>query len=246
MADHSAESMQRERTLNNSEANHGNSNRFLQPQLLTRIPSDGNRNNAHHHSHSPVAHNGRISFIHSSPDKPHETSTDGETGASASVLRRHHHHQTNSNHEHSFLPHTSSARHLSVIPLQQRASHRAVNAPADNGRNHNEIDDEPLNGDDTHRRHIHGAHQPAVLPVKIHRANVSRSPAPLHHDGLVGQPLRFIFMRHSERVNQVLGPEWFIKAFHTHTYQAYDAHLPMVLPKRRFERAYEFDTPLTG
>jgi hypothetical protein len=60
------------------------------------------------------------------------------------------------------------------------------------------------------------------------------------------QPLRIIFMRHSERANQALGSDWFNKAFRTNTYKAYDQNLPFILPKRRFDHAYEFDVPLTG
>ena len=61
------------------------------------------------------------------------------------------------------------------------------------------------------------------------------------------QPLRIIFMRHGERANQALGPDWFTKAFRTNTYKAYDQNLPVnVTPKRRFDQAYEFDAPLTG
>jgi hypothetical protein len=60
------------------------------------------------------------------------------------------------------------------------------------------------------------------------------------------QPLRIIFMRHSERANQALGPDWFNKAFRKNSYRAYDPNLPYILPKRRFEQAYEFDAPLTG
>ena len=224
MVDHLAEPIQRERTLINGEAPNGNSKRLSPAQFLARMVMDVKKGNNHD---SP----GRNALPHPGSEKLPETPNDGETGPM--VVRRHHH-QTNTNHEHLLLPHASSARHLSVIPVQQRLAHRSVNSSADNVRNHNEIDGEPLDEDDTHRRHtVHREHQPAV-PARNHR---------LHHDG---QPLRLIFMRHSERVNQVLGPDWFIKAFHTHTYQAYDANLPMVLPKRRFDRAYEFDAPLTG
>jgi hypothetical protein len=61
-----------------------------------------------------------------------------------------------------------------------------------------------------------------------------------------GRPFRLIFMRHSERANQALGPDWFVKAFRTGAYQAYDQNLPMSIPKRHSDQAYQFDAPLTG
>lgn len=60
------------------------------------------------------------------------------------------------------------------------------------------------------------------------------------------KPLRFIFIRHGERINQALGPDWFSKAFHTRKYHAYDKNLPLVLPKRNSHLCFQFDTPLTG
>jgi hypothetical protein len=53
-------------------------------------------------------------------------------------------------------------------------------------------------------------------------------------------------MRHSERVNQVLGSDWFSKAFRTNAYQSYGQNLAMVLPKKHSDQAYELDTPITG
>ncbi|CAF3476544.1 unnamed protein product [Rotaria socialis] len=84
--------------------------------------------------------------------------------------------------------------------------------------------------------------QPSLPPQQF--------PAISRHDAVLaasisGQFLRLIFMRHSERANQALGADWFSKAFRTNTYKAYDQNLPISLPRRRFDEAYEFDTPLT-
>ncbi|CAF4394282.1 unnamed protein product, partial [Rotaria sordida] len=88
----------------------------------------------------------------------------------------------------------------------------------------------PSENDEVHDVHL------AVLPQ--HVRSFSAIPSV--------KPLRIIFIRHGERANQALGSDWFNKAFRTYTYTAYDPNLPFILPKRRFNQAYEFDVPLTG
>ncbi|CAF1562262.1 unnamed protein product [Didymodactylos carnosus] len=59
--------------------------------------------------------------------------------------------------------------------------------------------------------------------------------------------MRIIFVRHSERANQALGPDWFLRAFDQRTgvYHPYDMNLPKFLPKRQRFQAFRFDPPLT-
>jgi hypothetical protein len=185
--------------------------------------------------------------------------TDGAIGTSMSR----HHRRSSKDYEFSASPRSSlrrssaqSPNQLSLIPLQQRQSHGThltVNPSSAITQHHSDRDEEPNYGGDTRRRHIRLSrriHQPSSS--KDHGAHNNRSPVLSRHEGMFAAaassvpPLRLIFMRHSERANQALGPDWFVKAFRTNTYKAYDQNLPMVLPKRRVEQAYEFDTPLTG
>jgi hypothetical protein len=149
-----------------------------------------------------------------------------------------------------------SSKQLPVIPARRNSSqqaHLAVNPSSGVGQTHDDKDREVIDEVDGHRRHIrlsrrisqrspstknHGAHA-------THPSTISRHDAALANT-TSGRPFRLIFMRHSERVNQALGPDWFSKAFRTGSYKSYDPNLPTSLPKRRSDQAYEFDVPLTG
>ena len=137
-----------------------------------------------------------------------------------------HHRNGNDNYDYLPSPRISSRRH----PFRERLSQKA--------HSRNDIDkyEEP----NRHRLSIRT--RQSSSPTGNHGVKAVR-PFP---SILSSQPLRIIFMRHSERANQALGPDWFIKAFRTNTYRAYDQNLPFVLPKRRNDQAYEFDPPLTG
>jgi hypothetical protein len=156
------------------------------------------------------------------------------------------------NYEHFVSPRLPPRRSLKqpsiqspAAPLQQHSSpytHLAANSSANAGQHHEDRVEEPVHEDNTHRRHIRLSRH---IHPRFHSSTIPR------HDGALattisGRPFRLIFMRHSERVNQVLGSGWFSRAFRTNTYQAYDPNLPMVLPKRNFDQAYEFDAPITG
>ena len=110
------------------------------------------------------------------------------------------------------------------VPLQQRPAHKmhpTTNTSFGAPQNHENRDEDTNYDSDIRRRH------PFAIAPFI-------------------KPVRIIFIRHGERVDQVFKPDWFTKAFRTNTYKAYDQNLPLNLPKRHFDRAYEFDTPLTG
>jgi hypothetical protein len=194
--------------------------------------------------------------------------TDGALGTQGNRSNQHHHHHhhrhlSSNNYEYLVSPRLpvrhhgeQSSKSNGGTPLQARLSHKVNSTPtAFNGINHDHGDrDDDSNYDgDTRRRHIRlsrRVHQPAVSSGN-HTTRLPRSPAIMHHGNSLAvtpsaQPLRIIFMRHSERANQALGPDWFNKAFRTNTYKAYDQNLPFILPKRRFDQAYEFDVPLTG
>lgn len=187
--------------------------------------------------------------------------TDGAIGTTPSISKSHH---NNSNgYEHFVSPKLplkrsviQSSKQLPVIPIRQHSSqqtHLAVNPSSGVRHTHDDKDGESINEVDGRRRHIrlgrrisqrssstknHGAHA-------AHPSAISRREAALAIP-TSGKPFRLIFMRHSERVNQALGPDWFNKAFRTGSYKSYDPNLPMTLPKRRSDQAYEFDVPLSG
>ncbi|CAF2151453.1 unnamed protein product [Rotaria magnacalcarata] len=140
-----------------------------------------------------------------------------------------------------------SSRPAPVTPVQHRSSQKVqltAKASLSNIQDDDDRDEHFSHNDAKRLRHIlpahrgnhgpHGVHSPALLQH-------SRPPAGI----LPKHPLRLIFIRHGERVNQALGSDWFKKAFRTNTYKPYDLRLPHILPKRHFNQAYEFDVPLT-
>ena len=177
--------------------------------------------------------------------------TDGALGSRGHTTRRLH---TSSNYEHLVSPRLPARRTLrqesnpfAMTSLPQRVSHRTHLHPNDN---YEERDEEPLNNEDLHRRHIRLSRRvqpqtpaggnPAIRITRASTTAIPNGPLP------PSPPFRLIFMRHGERVNQAFGPEWFHKAFFTSTYKPFDRNLPTVLPRRRFDQHYEFDVPLTG
>ena len=201
----------------------------------------------------------------SSHPKNCDLSQDTAEKPMANVMKRHQS-SSNTNSEHNLSSQLSvqpsnsqSGKHLSRTPVQQRSAHRThLSArPSHNlNHNHNEVDGEASYDDDeTHRRHhrsvTHRNHQVAAVAPKNHDSRVNRVPTDRRSDEgiplpLPRQPFRLIFMRHSERVNQVLGADWLYKAFRNNTYQQYDENLPMILPQRRSYQDFEFDSPLTS
>lgn len=180
--------------------------------------------------------------------------TDGALGSSSRVSRRH---PTSSNYEHLVSPRLPMRRALTahpskpitVIPLQQRiAVHRPHLRPNDS---HDDKDEDPLNNEDYPRRHLRLSHRVQQPPMPSGNPNIRAARPPSTGFNSIGpvpspSPFRLIFMRHAERANQALGPEWYQRAFPNNTYRQYDRNLPTVLPRRRFDQHYEFDVPLTG
>ena len=166
------------------------------------------------------------------------------------------------NHEHS-IPSRRSIRPLINRSSEQVSTHftesqklrhtSSNNNPSSFNSSNNDDRDEVLNSDDGQRnQHIRvsrRAHQPPSK--KNHDSLATHSTALIQHfepvgATLSGRPFKIIFIRHSERANQALGPDWFIKAFRSNVYKPYDPNLPPILPKRSSIQAYALDVPLTG
>lgn len=276
MVENLTEMMHREWTLVNSDNNDYNNgfSTSHQPRVLSRKISDNNNNNnsnnQHHQSTSNYNDPSTLVSIRTPKPLTNQKSldisydTDGGLGASKNNARHHHHHSDN-NYDYLISPRlsvrrngTQSSKLIASVPLQQRVSqkmHFAANASSSTTQNHDDKNEESNYNNDAHRQRLRlsrRSHQTPTPPTGNHVATrVGRStPVTQRHSPLAAtpsvQPLRIIFMRHSERANQALGPDWFNKAFRTNTYKAYDQNLPFILPKRRFDQAYEFDAPLTG
>jgi hypothetical protein len=187
--------------------------------------------------------------------------TDGGIGTAASVSKSHH--KNRHGYEYLVSPRLSlkrslqqSSKQLPVVPLRQNSpyqTHLAVHPSRDGKQHYDDKDEESTSEGDDRRRHIlHSRRVRHQSPsTKNHGTHVTHPSTIPRHDAVLattitGKPFRLIFMRHSERANQALGSDWFSKAFRTNGYKSYDQNLPMVLPKRDFDQAYEFDTPLTG
>ncbi|CAF1065161.1 unnamed protein product [Rotaria sordida] len=183
--------------------------------------------------------------------------TDGAINTSKSMLK--HHHKIGNGYEHLVSPRLPPRRprlpSTKQVPAQTnlpQQTYLTVNPSTNMTQNYDDRDDELNHENDANRRHIRFGRRMHHSPSssKNHGAHNIHSPKISRHDRILastslGQPLRLIFMRHSERANQALGSDWFIKAFRTGTYKAYDQNLPIILPKRYFDQAYEFDAPLT-
>ena len=148
----------------------------------------------------------------------------------------------------------SSLQQSSIQP-QHNVPHQTyftINELSSIAQSHDDRDEESSHDDNAHRRHVHLSQRiQEASSTKSHGTHNIHSPTISHHNRLpVTVPskriLRLIFMRHSERADQALGYDWFSKAFRTNTYRLYDQNLPIVLPKRDFNQAYEYDVPLTG
>ncbi|CAF1120093.1 unnamed protein product [Rotaria sp. Silwood1] len=186
--------------------------------------------------------------------------TDGAVASSKSISKRHH--KISNGYEHFVSPRlpprqsrAPSSQQLPTLGLRKSLPQQnflTVNPSLNMAQNYDDRDDEFNHENDADHRHVRfnlHTHR-SSSPGKAHGAHGTHSPTISRHDGVLantssGRPLRFIFMRHSERANQALGSDWFIRAFRTGTYKAYDQNLPIILPKRRFDQAYEFDAPLT-
>jgi hypothetical protein len=193
----------------------------------------------------------------------HSLDTGYDTDGGIGTPTTKHHHKSSNGYAHLVSPRLPSKRslphqskQLPVVSFHHHPSqpaHLTVNPYSSNVQNHDDKDEEPLHGGDTHRHHIRlnrAVHHPSST-TENHGAHVTHVPKIPRHEKILattssGRSFRLIFMRHSERVNQALGPDWFIKAFRTGSYQPYDQNLPMSLPKRRSDQAYQFDAPLTS
>jgi hypothetical protein len=272
MMDSLTDMMHRELNMMNNDTsdynNGSNNNHSHHPRLLSRKVSDNNSNHNQQHqltsdyndvsSLAPIR-NSKPLLNHLSIDTSYDT--DGAMGTHGNKSK--HRHNSSNNYEYLISPRLpirqnggQSSKVIATVPLQQRLSHKIHSTPNaffGASQDHDDRDDD-LNSDvDAHRRHIRlsrRVHQPTFSNGN-HGARAPRTSTIIQHNNPMAatpsvQPLRIIFMRHSERANQALGADWFNKAFRTNTYKAYDQNLPFILPKRRFDQAYEFDVPLTG
>ncbi|CAF0788201.1 unnamed protein product [Adineta steineri] len=272
MVDNLSEMMQREWNLVNSDANdhNGNSNinHTWHSRPLSRKISDHNGNNTMQHPQTRNDFNDippRSSLRTPKPLSNRwslETAydTDGAIGLSRQSSK--HHHNSSNNYEYLVSPRLPVRRHMtqtpkptSTIPGQHRVLQKVQLTNTSSPLpiyNEDDRDEDSNYDNDARRRHIRlsrRAHQSAT-GTSNHATRVNHSAALVQRNGpLAASPtlksLRIIFMRHSERANQALGPDWFNKAFRTNTYKPYDINLPDYLPKRRSDQAYEYDAPLT-
>ncbi|CAF1114753.1 unnamed protein product [Adineta steineri] len=267
--------MHREWNLTNSDVSNAQTTHLSHPHSLSRKLSDHNTNNNnnntqnHHHSQqSPpvitttdysdppslaVLHVSQALFHRKSLDAGYDT--DGGIETSEYIPRRHH--TMSHSVEHLVSPRLPSKQYkqLPIIPTQRRSlheNHLTVNQLSNSVQNHIDRENESAREDKTHRRHIRLSRriQQSSSGTQIHGTHGVHSSIIPRHDGVLGtvptgRPLRLIFMRHSERVNQALGSMWFIRAFQSGTYKVYDPLLPKALPRRNSDHAYEFDVPLT-
>lgn len=149
-----------------------------------------------------------------------------------------------------------SSKQIPVFLQQQRLSSKNPRTNTNSVSKTQNVDnrDEELNNNDEKRRlRLRLSHRALheTTSSRNHGVHDVRSPVlspqivPIIVNPSIN-PLKIIFIRHGERINQALGSEWFYKAFRTNTYRPYDPLLPSYLPARRFYQAYEFDVPLTG
>ncbi|CAF1090819.1 unnamed protein product [Didymodactylos carnosus] len=238
--------LRRKQNSINNIANHSTTN----PPLPTKqhinsetYDTDGSSINHHHHHHhhqpistsdplvSPQIHRQHGVSQISSPSVSRQSLK--VLSPSAQTAQHHQHHEE---HEiYSTLPsHQDTRKHIRNsrrTPVTDGTTHKSLPA----GRTLS-----PIN------------HQ---LPLVSHDANDHHHQQQRHgkdrlNDHLFihpNTPLKLIFVRHSERANQALGPDWFSRAFDRRTgaYHPYDPKLPKILPSRRHFQAYEFDPPLT-
>jgi len=237
---------------NNSQHHHVHLQSRQSPPMITKTDFSDR-------SSSAVMRVSQDLFNHKRLDTGYDT--DGGIGTSASISKFHH--KTSNGYEHFVSPRLSTKRsviqgsnQLPVFSVRHHLSqqaHLTVNPSSVVEQNFDDKDEELMSEVDARRRHIRLSRRvPQRSPsTKNHGTHVTHPSTISRHDGVFanttsGRPFRLIFMRHSERINQALGPDWFSKAFRTNSYKAYDQNLPIALPKRRFDQAYEFDTPLTG
>ncbi len=244
---------------NNNNSHNGQHHHSHQHQQLAQSPPMITTTDYSDPTNLPVMHVSQALFNRKSANTGYDT--DGGIGTTGITIRRHH--SSSNGYEHLVSPRLPSKRsrtkpsqQLPVMPSQRRPSqeiHLTVNPSSGIVQNYEDKDEESIYGNDTHRRHIlHSRRIPhSSSATQIHGAHTTHSATIPRHNGALAaiasaRPLRLLFMRHSERANQALGSNWFIKAFRTGSYQFYDPNLPKALPKRRFDQAYEFDVPLTG
>jgi len=262
--------MQHELNLMNSDVSTTNNfNRLTATQSLSRKISDhGQHHGANQQSlySTPIitttdySHRSTLGMppvsqilsTHRSLDAGYDT--DGAIGTGKVTPR----HKIGHGYEHFVSPRLSPKRSNNKPSMQlPPVPHRTqLTIPSSSGqdRQHNEREIDEDSSGDTRRRHIrlsrrvharspttenHGTRNTAQLSTIPRHERVFSSTS-------TNRPFKLIFMRHSERANQALGADWFSKAFRTNTYKSFDANLPISLPKRRVDQAYEFDPPLTG
>ncbi|CAF0828001.1 unnamed protein product [Adineta ricciae] len=267
-----ADLLHREWHLTNSDAN--NNDHLINsshPQALSRKTSDHNNQQQSlpiitttDYSDSLASAVLHVSQALFKPRRSSETGYDTEGGidTDADSLEQHRRHHRSATNVYEISPRIpprrpillESSKQLSNGLSQRRASHEnhlTVHQSASFVQNHDEREENASRKDAMHRRHIRSSRRvPQLSVTHNHGAHEEHSTAvPRHHELLDGaskrKPLRLVFVRHSERVNQVLGTYWFLKAFESGNYAAYDPLLPKALPQRHSHHAYEFDVPLT-
>lgn len=128
------------------------------------------------------------------------------------------------------------------VPVQHRTVHRI--RLSTNQTSQEEREDDYTTHDEG-RRSVRVQHRapphPARTPLAVQPSIVITPPSTQS-----GTLLRLIFMRHAERMDQAMGPEWYRQAFTSSGYKPFDRNMPDNLPPRRYEQHFEYDVPLTG
>ncbi|UJR23824.1 hypothetical protein I4U23_026800 [Adineta vaga] len=227
-----------------------NNNHSWHSRRFTRKISDQSSGNNHHHHQHPLTNDyndisssssippARLSkFFSNRTNSDGAYDTDGAFESSRNSLRHHHHHHHHSssnNYDYLVSPRLPVRHQMTQPPksmINGLSHHRSINkaqfnsnSPLPSIPDHDDRDDDSNDDSDARRRHIRlsrRTHRPSTIGG-IHDVRPNRTITPSQHAAPVLKPLRIIFMRHSERANQALGPDWFNKAFRTNSYVAYD------------------------
>ena len=261
MVDHLKEILHREWHSTISELpqlkSEDSSHHFIQPRVLSRKVSDGHSRASgdHAHPHSSQQPQARRQHLMQTASIVERSDLDD---LSSSAIGRNH--PRENGYDRLLSPRLmlrksdlNTSNKLSPAKLQQLQSvkpHLSARSHAEPVYHHSDVDEEThYAADSTHQLHRQLAQR--SITHRNHEVDDHRPPLPMRVDRvLMGAssraPLRLVFIRHSERINQALGPDWFAKAFHSNQYIPYDPNLPKYLPRRRLKQCFQLDSPLTG
>ena len=231
---------------------------FQQPRVLSRKVSDVNNRANGDPTHPTAAHQHQLARRqHSIQPGPFNERSDSEDLPPSAIGRNH---PRENGYDRLLSPRltqhrsiTNASNKLSPAKLQQLHSikpHLSARPHADPVSQYSDVEEESYHPADTSRQ-LHRRAAQRSMSHRNHETDDLRPLASLRVDRvLTGAssrvPFRLVFIRHSERINQALGPDWFARAFRTNEYVSYDPNLPKCLPQRRVKQSFQLDSPLTG